>query len=89
MSDETHLESIHRIRMEFNEIVKMMEEDYKQKERNKNEQIQKLNKQINKFCTNSVQQFTSGYSVEWLKQVLQGLLEIIKDQDKRLEELEK
>ncbi len=88
MSDETHLESIHRIRMEFNEIVKMMEEDNKQKELNKNGQIQKLNKQINKFCTNSGH-FPSGYSVGWLKQILQGLLEIIKDQDKRVKELEK
>ena len=88
MSDEGDLESIRRIRVTVNKIVNAIEENHQQKRRDKNKRIEKLNKQIAKFCINNEQQFTTGYSVAWLKKILQELLKIIEEQDQRLKQLE-
>ena len=54
----------------------------------KNNNIKNLDKYVEKFCKSDTSEFKSSYCISWLKSINVLLLDIVKQQDKRIKLLE-
>ena len=82
-----NLKKLDSIQMVVTELVGSIRETIIEDNMIKNENINKLDKHVNKFIkTNG--QFCAGHNIRTLKNIIDSLLTIVKDQDKRITELE-
>tara|TARA_B100002051_G_C16385628_1_gene462674 strand:- start:311 stop:577 length:267 start_codon:yes stop_codon:yes gene_type:complete len=82
------LEKLDNIQLVVSELVSSIKEDIHKEEVINNESLSYLTTRVKKLNTCNSQFFTAGYNILVLKQAINTLLTIVKEQDKRITELE-
>jgi len=82
-----NLKKLDSIQMVVTELVGSIRKTIIEENVIKNENINNLEKEINKL-TKEQGQFCAGHNIRTLKNIIDSLLTIVKDQDKRITELE-
>ena len=83
-----NLEKLDSLQMVVTELVGSIRENIIEENTIKNENIDYLTKKVDKLKKCYVQFFSAGYNILIIKQIMATLLNIVKEQDKRIRELE-
>jgi hypothetical protein len=81
------MEKLNNIQFVINELIESIKKDTIEQE-NTSEKISHLEKKIAIFYKNSTHQFIASHNIGNLRNIIQLLLEIIKNQEKRISDLE-
>ena len=82
------VEKLDNIQFVVSELVSSIKEDIHKEEVINNKSVSYLTTRVEKLNTCNSQFFTAGYNILVLKQAINTLLTIVKEQDKRITELE-
>ncbi len=83
------VDKLDNIQLVVSELVSSIKQDIHKEEVVTNESISYLTRRVEKLNRCDSQFFTAGYNILVLKQAINTLLTIVKEQDKRIKELEK
>ena len=83
------VEKLDNIQLVVSELVSSIKQDIHKEEVVTNNSIGYLKTRVKKLNSCDSQFFTAGYNILVLKQAVNTLLTIVKEQDKRIKELEK
>ncbi len=82
------VDKLDNIQLVVSELVSSIKQDIHKEEVVTNESISYLTRRVEKLNSCDSQFFTAGYNILVLKQAINTLLTIVKEQDKRITELE-
>jgi len=82
------VEKLDNIQFVVSELVSSIKEDIHKEEVINNKSVSYLTTRVEKLNTCNSHFFTAGYNILVLKQAINTLLTIVKEQDKRITELE-
>ena len=79
---------LNNINLVVHELTESIKKQCIEDEIIKNENIKNLDKYVEKFYKSDTNEFKSSYCISWLKSINVLLLDIVKQQDKRIKLLE-
>ena len=82
------IEMLNNINLVVHELTESIKKQCIEEEIVKNTNIKNLDKYVKKFDRANTSEFTTSYCVSWLKSINILLLDIVKQQDKRIRQLE-
>ena len=82
------MELLQNINFVVNELTDSIKNQCIMEEEVKNQNVRELEKYVSKYIEQETSEFNSGYSISRLNTIIKLLLNIIKEQDKRISKLE-
>jgi len=82
------IQMLNNINLVVHELTETIKKQCIEDEIVKNTNIENLSKYVKKFDNANSSEFNSSYSIGWLKSINVLLLDIVKQQDKRITQLE-
>ncbi len=83
-----NIEKIENIQFIVNELTNSIKNQIIEDDKTKNKRINNLEKNVKRYITNDNSYFKCNYNIGLLKDILSNLFLIIKEQDKRITQLE-
>ena len=83
-----NLEKLENIQFIVNELTNSIKNQIIEDDETKNKRINNLEKNVERYISNDNSYFKSNYNIGLLKNILNNLFLIIKEQDKRITQLE-
>lgn len=83
-----NIEKLENIQFIVNELTNSIKNQIIEDDKTKNKRINNLEKNVERYITNDNSYFKCNYNIGLLKNILNNLFLIIKEQDKRITQLE-